>query len=275
MGNSSATFPPIGEATNPLYVQDWKVEVSKRNIPGHSIVQKFGSNRAVTQTLAVISDSGVYMTPTTAQALEFVSDDAADTAAGVGAREITIEGLDSNWEPVIQTLATNGTTPVALTTNLTRLYRWYVSGSGTYASLSAVSYAGTLTIQTAGGGSVWSTIPDGTTLVFPGQSLIGSYTVPNGYKAYLLDQHITVDSNKECSVYFMQRPDADVISAPFSARRIVDETLGLVSDVNKEHPIPKGPFIGPCDLGYIGKKDASGTAALTVEYDLLLIQDGF
>ena len=113
--------------------RDWYTEVAKGNVPGHSLVHKFGATDAGT-TMAPVTVSGFYRVPTAATALEFVSDDANDDAAGTGAREVTVVGLDENWAEVTQTVVTDGLTPVALGTDLIRLYRWYVSSSGTYAS---------------------------------------------------------------------------------------------------------------------------------------------
>ena len=101
--------------------KEWYMEVKKGNIPGHSIVNKFGAGNVGT-TLTPVCISGTYQNPITATALEFVSSSVNDTSAGTGAREVTVIGLDSNWEEVSQTVTTNGTTPVALSTNLIRLY---------------------------------------------------------------------------------------------------------------------------------------------------------
>ena len=113
--------------------RNFYAEVAKGNVPKHSLVHKFGAH-TLTTTLEPICFSGFYRTPTTATALEFVSSSTNDTSAGTGAREVTVIGLDSSWNEVSQTVTTNGTTAVALSTDLIRLYRWYVSSSGTYAT---------------------------------------------------------------------------------------------------------------------------------------------
>lgn len=51
---------------------------------------------------------------TSTQSLEIVSDDAANSAAGTGARTLGLRLLDANWAPVKQTVTLNGTTPVAV-----------------------------------------------------------------------------------------------------------------------------------------------------------------
>lgn len=249
---------------------EFYVEVAKGNIPKHSLIHKFGAGN-LTTTLAPVTLGGFYRVPTTATALEFVSSNVNDTSAGSGAREVTIIGLDASWNEVIQTVPTNGTTAVALSTNLIRLYRWYVSSSGTYATQSTGSHAGTLTIQESGGGAVWSEI--GITPFPLGQSEIACYTVPIGYTAYLLTKTVSVDSVKSVDVYFFQRPNANDVTTPYSGTmRMIEKEIGVTGSIDFRIVSPKGPFVGPCDLGFMGKSSA-GTADVSAEFELLLVQD--
>lgn len=251
---------------------EWYTEVSKGNVPGHSLVHKFGAG-SVSSTIAPVSQTNDYQTPTTAQALEFVSASANDTAAGTGAREITVQGLDSSWNEVTIVIATNGLTAVPLGTNLIRMYRWFVSASGTYATSLVGSHAAALTIQASGGGTVWDTIP---ITPFPaGQSQIGANTVPTGFTGYLLGKLIVTDSSKVADVYFFSRTHADVVVAPFTGiMRVKEREVGITGSFEHHFSSPKGGFIGPCDVGFLAKV-TSGSADISVEYEMLLIQDGF
>lgn len=250
--------------------KDFLIEVAKGNVPKHSIVSKFGAGN-LTTTLLPVSQDSTYPTPTTAVSLEFVSSSANDTSAGTGAREVTVIGLDANWAEQTVTVTTNGTTAVALTGTWLRLYRWYVSQSGTYATESAGSHAGTLTLRVAGAGATWSTI---TTTPFPaGQSQIGAYTIPIGYTAYLLSKNMFVDSAKSADLYFFQRTLANDVTSPYTGiMRIFQREVGVSGGYELITPSPKGPFVGPCDIGFMGKI-SSGTADCSVEFQLLLIQD--
>ena len=101
-----------------------------------------------------------------------------------------------------------------MSTNLIRLYRWYVSSSGTYATQSAGSHVGDLTIRASGAGAIWSTIPN---TPFPsGQSEVGCYTIPTGYTGYLLTKNIFTDTSKTADIFFFKRENADDVSAPYS-----------------------------------------------------------
>lgn len=236
--------------------------------PKRSLIHKFGA-ADLTTSIGPVTQSGIYKTPLAAVALEFVSDDENDTAAGSGAQEITILGLDSNWNHVVQTLETDGLNPVALNTNLTRLFRWYVSRSGTYATQEIGSHQGVLTIQEDGGGDLWTEIP---ITPFPiGQSQIGVYTIPIGFNAYLLGKNVFTDTNLKADVYFFQRAKANDVSPPYSGgMRLIEREVGISGGFALQTVAPKGPFVGPCDIGFMGLVSAS-TAKTSVEFELLLV----
>lgn len=249
--------------------KDFYAEVAKGLIPGQALIHKFGHGIATT-TLSPIGTAMTYKTPTAATALEFVSSDANDTAAGTGAQQITIIGLDANWAEVSQTIETNGTTAVALSTNLIRLYRWYVSRSGAYASTAGGSHVGTLTIREAGAGATWTQI--GLYGAFGlGQSEIACYTVPLGKTAYLLSKKYSIQNGKVVDIFFFQRPLANDVTTPFTGTmRIVEREVDVAGDILLKTISPKGPFVGPCDLGVMAKISA-GTGEVSVDFELLLV----
>jgi hypothetical protein len=250
---------------------DFYTEVEKGNVPGHSIVHKFGHGNVGT-TVAPLCVSGVYQTPTSAVSLEFVSDDPADTALGLGAREIQFKGLDENWDEVIQTIDTNGTTAVLLPTDLLRLYSWEVIGSGTYASSVAGSHVGSLEVRVAGAGATWSLIENA---IFPaGRSEIGAYTVPNGFRAYIIQQEIHGDSAKSVDVILFKRPDADTVVAPFSAMTTLSHYVGVKGINQTDFKAPVDDMPARTDLGYMGIVSAQ-TADISVHFSILLIKDGY
>lgn len=250
------------------FTNEFLIDVARGLVDGHSIVQKFGAGNVGT-SLASTTQSGVYQTPIAATALEFVSDDANDTSAGTGAQEITITGLNSNWEEVTQTIETNGTTAVALGTNLIRLYRWKVSRSGTYANASTGSHVGELTIRVSGAGATWSIIPAS---VFPvGQSQIGAYTIPAGKRGYLLGKLVFTDTSKTADVYMFKRLNADDVVTPYTGvMTITEREVGISGGFDHHFKVPKVLGEGPCDVGFMAKV-SSGTAEVSVEFELLLI----
>ena len=250
---------------------DWYARIMKGEIPGHSIVHKFGAGN-LTTTLSPISQSLTYQTPTAAVALEIVSSSANDALNNTGAHEYTITGLDANWNEVTQVVtahATNGTIAVAIPTSLIRLYQWYVSKSGAYATATVGSHVGTLTVRVAGGGATCSQI---VVTPFPiGQSQIGVYTIPIGYTGYLLSKNTFVDTAKSADIYFFQRPLANDVTTSFTGTmRLIQREVGIKEGYNLRTVTPKGLFVGPCDIGFMGLVSV-GTAECSVEFELLLI----
>lgn len=224
-------------------------------ILGARTVHKFG--RAIVGTSFVpigwtTGTGGIYRTPTTATALEFVSTNDADTAAGAGARKLKVEGLDANWELCEQEVETNGTTPVPLTIDLTRIFRMYDVESGTYATATTGSHVGDLIVRESGGGQEWARV-DSTD--FPrGQSEIAAYTVPKGEVAFVEGTLANIDSSRIGTIIFFQRPNADSVTAPFlGAMREVFQFGGLAGPVHLSTKNAIGPFVGPCDIGYMAK----------------------
>jgi len=255
------------------FSREFYLEVAKGNIPKHSIINKFGSG-TLTTTLLPVTQANTYQTPTSPVSLELVSSAVGDAQSGTGAREITFIGLDSNWEEqtvTVSTHATDGTVAVAIPGTWLRLYRWYVSQSGAYATETTGSHVGILTVRVSGGGTTWDTMPISP---FPvGQSQIGAYTIPAGYTGYLIAKNITVDASKVTDLYFFQRPLADDVTTPFTgAMRMLEREIGITTPFNQPFVLPKGPFVGPCDVGFMGKV-ALTTGVASVEFSLLLVQD--
>lgn len=250
---------------------DFYLEVARGAKPGYTLLHKFGASQLPSGTFQAVTFTGVYQTPTTAQALEFVSTSAQDGAGGTGAREVTVCGMNAAWERITQTVTTNGTTAVALDTDLIRLCRWWVSSSGSYAATTTASQAGDLTIQASGGGTVWDTIPFSP--LGESQSSIGAYTIAAGETGYLLSKSMFVDSNKDADIYFFQRQNADDVTVPYAgARRVIEKDLAITGAFSQKTVSPKFPFPGPCDIGFMGKGNGA-TADVSVEFEILLISD--
>lgn len=251
---------------------DFLVEVVKGNVPGHSLIHVFGKADVGT-TFVPIASSLKYPTPTTATALEVISDDANDTALGSGAREITVVGLDSTWNEITQIVPTSGLVGSPVPIDMLRVYGWWVSASGTYATSEQGSHAGTITIQEAVGGALWF---NGIVTPYPkGQSEIAGYTVPVGFRALIYIESIVADTNKSVDVMFLKRVDADQMTAPFSAMRVVKDYVGVSSHaVGADQNAPIDTFPAKTDLIFMAKV-TNGTASVSVDYELLLIKDGY
>lgn len=252
--------------------KEFMLEVAKGNVPGHSLVHKFGRNSAVGTTLVPVSSGAVYQTPTAAASLEIVSSSSADSAAGAGARSVYIEGLDANFAVQSETVNMSGATPVALANTYLRVYRAYVTSSGSYANATTPSQVGTITLRVASAGATWLTLPTIDTSFGAGQSNIGAYTVPAGKTAYILSQSMSVDSTKTANLYFFQRTNADDVTTPYSgAMRVQNVYVGIAGPVSFTHRTAES-YPAKTDIGWLAKV-SSGTADVSVEFELLLVDN--
>lgn len=256
----------------PVISADSYVEVMKGNVPGHSIVNKFGRNPSIGTSLSFVSISGQYQTPLTSQNLEILSSSALDTLAGTGGRSVVVIGLDGDFNEINETVNLNGVTPVQLSKKFIRVFRMYVASSGTYATTTTSSHVGTITLRNTGAGVIWSriTVADGIGI---GQSQIGGYTIPAGKTAYLLSKHISIESNKPSSIYFFKRENADDnVTGYTGTMRLFEENDGITEQFVVKPHAPLNKFPEKTDVGYFAKV-TSTTASISVEFQLLLVDN--
>jgi len=255
------------------YGASWLTKVADEQYGDNAdIVHKFGRNTAVGTSFVPVAFGGIYPTPQVGSATQLrikAGGDANDDAAGTGAREVTLIGLDANGNEITEAIATNGISASSATTNsFIRLYRAYVSASGTYATASAGSHAASITIENSAGGTDWATI-DATD--FPlGQTEIAVYSVPTGKKCFLMSAFVFADSTKTTNVVCFQREDILQTAAPYTAMR---EVFEITSGGGGSEYIPRGivgPFDGPCDIGFLAKVN-TGTAEVDIDFELLVV----
>lgn len=250
------------------------IDVALGKVAGMSIVNKFGRNSAIGTTIAPVCLGGNYRTPTTATALEIVSDNTNDTSDGTGGRKFFIQGLDGDFNLQSETVTMNGTTAVDLANTYTRVFRAYCSESGTYATQSAMSHNGTITIQENGAGDEWLQIDVAGTNMGVGQTQIGAYTIPNGYKALVLGKHFTIDSNKSANMYFFKREGADDTTTPYNTMRLVEQMDGIGVPTGYDPDAPLLFIPSKTDIGFMAKT-ATGTASISVDFQILLIDENY
>jgi len=240
---------------------DFYFDIASGNVPSVTMVNKFGINATIGTTAEDIWAAGGTLTYlTTAATIEVISSSTNDTAAGTGAREITIEGLDENWNEASETVATAGTSAsTATTTTFIRVFRAVVSQAGAYGG----SNAGNVTIRVSSAGSTQAYISTN-----QGQTQGAHYTIPRGHKAYIIDMHASVDTSKSVSYNVYKRTRANDNTVPFSSWQVLFEAPGLEGS---NHLPPRSPlFIDEyTDLRVTGVVSA-GSASGSFDYQILL-----
>ena len=163
--------------------RDWITAVADDIVPGVSYIEKFGLN-AATASGDVIEDlSRAVNIRTTDSTIEVISTGANasdDAPAGTGAEAIEVFGCDINWNPISETIITNGASASSPSTQkFLYVYRARIVDSG------AQRNKGTITIRDSGGaGDDLAAISlNGTTGY--GQTNMAIFPVFAGCKLYL------------------------------------------------------------------------------------------
>lgn len=138
------------------------------------VVNKFGENLASAGNAweDLWEGGGTYTFPATAD-ITHISQ-AVDQATMQG-ETIEVQGLDNSFNLVTQNVTLNAsdtTTAVALTTPLRRVFRMKV--------MSSVVTTQTINLKNVGGGTTYAIITVGNN-----QTLMGIYTIPNGFSGYM------------------------------------------------------------------------------------------
>jgi len=188
-GLTSSTSQVIGDYDDVALtrtVNDHMLDMSRGVVRDKSAYHKFGST--------IIQSAGTYQScwggnnlypfPTTALQLRIkAGGNPNDELFATGARQITVEGLDQDWNMVSEIITTAGAS-ASLPTNATfmRVSRAYITMTGT-----AGYNLGEIDIETTGGvtlGHIEATM---------GQTQSANFTVPLGYTAYLTRIQASID----------------------------------------------------------------------------------
>ena len=165
VGNYSPLNAPIGSTL----AQDFDATVVRPTDPdneavlglrqGTSPFLKFGYNDDISSAApeVVASFGGTFTPLSTATTLTLVSSSASDTSAGVGARSLFIQGLDSTRRYQFEFVTLNGTTPVVTTNTWLGVNRIMVFSSGT-----SQTNVGNISCTATTGGTNQARIPAGT-----------------------------------------------------------------------------------------------------------------
>lgn len=167
-------IPQSGQG-GPLPSTDFLVDVGFGLYPNISRVTALGHNENIDSGVLPVdvwTGGGLYQWMSGATSLEILSSSASDASDGIGARTVTVIGLDTNYNVITTTVALNGITPVALPIQFFRINLVRVATSGT----SNVN-VGALSIRDVVGSVLRAHISIGKSV-----SQQSAYTVPAGYR---------------------------------------------------------------------------------------------
>jgi hypothetical protein len=260
-GDSARVNPQGQLATIP---GNFYAEVQKGNVPGHSILHKFGRNPAVPNgSFAFVNTLGFTAWPLSAPTTVRVkAGDVADDVGGAGAAEITVQGIGLDFKEATEVLATNGTSASAVTaTSFWRVHRAWVSSVGTYGAANTAA----VTIENGAGGTDLIQIG-----AEEGQTQYAAWTVPAGKTAYFLSAHLMVDSGKTADLAMYMRENMDITSGNLSSKRLQFYWDGVLGHMTFKPNSPVNRMEAKTDFWF----EAQGSGAQTevsVDFELLVV----
>jgi hypothetical protein len=218
-----------------------------RYAPSWKAISKFGKNLSVAngawEMVTNLSATAPYPWPTAATTVRVkAGGDAADTAAGAGARTIRVYGLDSTAEnEIYEDITLAGISASASTTqSFWRVYRAYVLTAGTYAT---PYNTGAITIENTAGTADLLKIEAG-----EAQTQLLSYSIPSGRSAVIFGFEVHVEATKPADLRIKYRPNFTTVSGSVSAERVIYFEAGVDGEAQNVPPIPLNVLTGPADI---------------------------
>ena len=207
---------------------DFFLAVAKGDFTGYSNVSKFGYNPAVPSIAyeSIWEGSNAYPWQTVEDQLEVLSSSANDTSAGTGARTVELQGLDSSWNLLTETVIMNGTTAVTTTASFLRIFRARVVTAGT-----SLRNEGDITIRDQDTSTTRALITNGPTSSF-GQTLMAVYTIPAGKTGYVVNINFSSAKDQEQEYRLMAR-DNTVANAAWNVKEFMTGRGGFSDFVKR------------------------------------------
>jgi hypothetical protein len=185
--------------------EPFDLQVARGQITGHKTIFKFGNNTDINGSFETIwSRGGLYVYPTSAIQMKVSSSSANDAALGTGARTVSVQGLDQNYNEVAETITLNGQTEVLTTNTFIRVFRAFVITAGSGGTAAGTIYVGTGTVTAGVPATVYAEIALG-----DNQTTMATWTVPAGYTFYVYRGTFSAASNNVSQYIlgkFMFRP---------------------------------------------------------------------
>lgn len=246
---------------------DFRLAISKGHVEGHIHVNKFGRNNSMANgTPEAIWNGGDEYTGfdcVAADTLEVFSSSTVDNPAGTGAWTVRLFGLDANWNPLVEDVILDGTTPVDTVSQFIRMDRARVLTAGT----GGENAGGITARQKATPLNVMMIMPAGYN-----STMIAAWTIPAGYRGFITGWTATLSGGVTGSA------TVRLIARPFGQTFQVQEEMQLIKDgssqIIREYSTMKGPYDEQTDIYVQGTADANGVA-VAASFDLLVVREGF
>ena len=241
------------------------IPIASGSVTGYTAIHKFGRNPNIgnaPETIWMYGGKYQYLAVGAASTLYAYSADSEDSAAGDGARTVTILGLDNDFNEIEETVTVGG---AATTLEFLRVYRAFVATAG-----SSNTNEGNVLISTGAGGT-GTVLADigliGTGSTFGlGQTQLALYTIPAGKRGYLTTWNVGLaPANNKATVLLKSRElNGD---GPFRTKDIVDLVGGYHT---QNYSIPLC-FPAKTDIEVLASGDTS--SIISSSFDIILVDE--
>lgn len=121
-GVKEITATEYGSSKNVIDTAPLGLSISRGKYPGFSTVNVYGRNLEIdVANEEEINPLGTTFIPATAAPINILSTSASDDSAGSGARELTIKGLDSNYDEIEEIITLDGISQVTTVASFLRV----------------------------------------------------------------------------------------------------------------------------------------------------------
>jgi hypothetical protein len=232
--------------------EPFDLQVARGQITGHSTVNIYGFQAAVGLfSIPVWENATTYTYPVAATTMNLAS--SVNAGADLTAT-ILINGLDSSYAPISETLTLNGTTNVVTTKSYLRINSMAVaSGAPT----------GTITLKDLTNTTTYAQI----TAAF-GRTQMAIYTVPAGYTFYLSRVNAYTSANGNGADFITYRNQQ--ISP--SGVTTFTQQAPFVQEYSVQRVMPR-PFVEKTDIQLQAKSSSATTYNVAISAEGYLIQN--
>lgn len=225
-------------------------------------VSKFGFNPEIVASPETVWDAGglyPWQAPGTGKTMTLQSTLAADDVLGTGARYVTVFWIDKDYNQQQITVETDGINPVAVGDDIYLPYRMAVTPgpNGEAAAGTGGAAAGVITLSS--GGTTYAQILNGNN-----QTLMAVYTIPAGYKGYVVYGKASVGEGKTAEGKYFVRPYNGVFN-------LAHDFLMFQSSYDYPFGLPV-PINEKSDLDLRAISTAAGTT-ISGAFDVILVRN--
>lgn len=268
MGNGNTKHE--SHALSRAIQNNFLLDISRNKMAGYLNILKYGRNPIVGIDEEVIWDGGGdYPFLKLAENLIIVSTSDDDFfPEGIGANQLKIVGLDSDWKEISEIVNLTGTVPVITSNKFLRVQRCFVYCGSEQAISPTINPAnrGDITIT-----SQISLLLQAKIFTGIGQTLMAVYTVPADRTAYLINAMVSIGQGKQALFKFkIKENNIEPINCVFRTQLILEIYQNAVNV-----PIQTFQKIPPrTDIVITGTVSSTPAVQISTFFELILVREG-